>query len=321
MWIWMLSGCVLLKSQWDQPVDPLATTEVEFEVPKGASARSLGPTLEAQGLISAAWHWEAYLRLNDAGGCLKAGRFRVSPAMPVPELLGVFCGVPLADDVAFTVLEGWRIREIDAALVAEGWIAAGEYAALAAQPERFTLPFALAGDDLEGLLYPDSYRVEPDRWDTAAFIQRQVDTFAVVWGELTVSGDRTPYDVVIMASMVEREEPRPANRALVAGILWKRLDGGWNLGVDATSRYSLDQWNDRGAFLKNLRDPNEAYNTRLRGGLPPGPIGNPGRSALEAAVAPEVSEWWYYLHDKDKNLHPARDSRGHEANRRKYDVY
>jgi UPF0755 protein len=93
------------------------------------------------------------------------------------------------------------------------------------------------------------------------------------------------------------------------------------LGVDATSRYTLETWNDRRAFLRNLKNPNEPYNTRLRGGLPPGPIGNPGRTAIEAAMVPEASDWWYYLHDSDKGLHPARNAREHAANRRRYNVY
>lgn len=321
MWIWALMSCTLLESRWEAPAAPGDTTEVMFEVPAGASARALGPRLEAEGLISATWVWDAYLRVNDAGGCLKAGRFRVTRAMAVPALLEAFCGVPVADDVVFTVREGWRIQEIDGALAALGWIAAGDYAALAGQPDRFTLPFPIAGATLEGLLYPDSYRVEPDRFDTARFIQRQLDTFATVWADVAAGAEHPPYDVLVMASMVEREEPRPENRALVAGILWKRLDAGWNLGVDATSRYTLRDWNDRRAFLKNLRDPDERYNTRLRGGLPPGPIGNPGRTAIGAAAHPEASEWWFYLHDGDKQLHPARNAREHEANRRRYDVY
>jgi UPF0755 protein len=311
----------MLASQWEKPVDPADTAQVLFEVPAGASARALGPQLEAQGLIAADWHWQAFVRLNKAGGCLKAGRFRVSRAMAVPELLETFCGVPVPDDVPFTVLEGWRIQEIDAALADKGWIEAGAYTALANKPDRFELPFAITGDTLEGLLYPDSYRVEPARFETAKFIQRQIDAFAAVWKMQTQSDDRSPYQVVIMASMVEREEPRPENRPLVAGILWKRLDAGWMLGVDATSRYTLETWNDRRAFLRNLKNPNEPYNTRLRGGLPPGPIGNPGRTAIEAAMAPEASEWWYYLHDSDKVLHPARNSREHAANRRKHNVY
>ena len=67
-----------------------------------------------------------------------------------------------------------------------------------------------------------------------------------------------------MASMLEREEPKPEQRPMVAGILWKRIDNKWNLGVDATSRYTLEEWNNRKAFLKKLRDPKDPYNTRLK---------------------------------------------------------
>jgi UPF0755 protein len=107
----------------------------------------------------------------------------------------------------------------------------------------------------------------------------------------------------------------------VAGILWKRLDSGWKLGVDATSRYTLDDWNDRKAFLKQLRDPKDPYNTRLLDGLPPTAIGAPSLPSLNAALSPQASEFWYYLHDADKVLHPARNAEEHEANRKRYDVY
>jgi UPF0755 protein len=73
--------------------------------------------------------------------------------------------------------------------------------------------------------------------------------------------------------------------------------------------------------LRNLRDPSEPYNSRLRQGLPPTPIGNPGLGALEAALNPTTSAYWFYLHDADQNLHPAKSLRGHEANRRRYNVY
>lgn len=136
-----------------------------------------------------------------------------------------------------------------------------------------------------------------------------------------VGEKRTLHELVVMASMLEREEPSPENRPLVAGILWKRLDADWNLGVDATSRYTLDDWNDRREFLKKLRDPADPWNTRLRGGLPPTPIGNPGRAALEAALRPVPSDAWYYLHDGDRVLHTGRSVREHEANRRRYGVY
>ena len=108
---------------------------------------------------------------------------------------------------------------------------------------------------------------------------------------------------------------------VVAGILWKRIDTDNALGVDATSRYELDDWNDRSGFLQHLRDPEDPYNSRLRKGLPPTAIGNPVVSSLEAAIAPVKSEHWYYLHDAQGNLHPARNAAEHEANRKKFNVY
>ena len=99
------------------------------------------------------------------------------------------------------------------------------------------------------------------------------------------------------------------------------MDSSWNLGVDATSRYTIDKWNDRKAFLVQLRDPSDPYNTRLRGGLPPTAIGNPAIDSLTAALSPTESEFWYYLHDSQQVLHPSRNSAEHEAYRRKYNVY
>ncbi|MCK6549951.1 endolytic transglycosylase MltG, partial [Myxococcota bacterium] len=119
----------------------------------------------------------------------------------------------------------------------------------------------------------------------------------------------------------EREEPTPSLRPQVAGVLYRRLDAKTPLGVDATSRYKLAEWNDRKSFLVALRDPADTYNTRLRAGLPPGPIGAPAIESLMAALRPEKSEYWYYLHDADRNIHFSRTAEEHEAARRKYNVW
>jgi UPF0755 protein len=91
--------------------------------------------------------------------------------------------------------------------------------------------------------------------------------------------------------------------------------------VDATSRYELAEWNDRKAFLKRLRDPSDPWNSRHRKGLPPGPIGSPTVESLRAALAPTKNEYWYYLHDAERRLHPSRNAQEHEALRKKYNVY
>lgn len=316
------TGCGAVEDWLFGPADPGDREPVRFTVPKGATARSLGDGLDAAGLADAG-RWRLYLRLSGEGACLKAGDFELRRSMALPEILATLCGPPLPDDIPFTVVEGWRIREIDAALAAAGLIEPGAYAARAATPAAFEVSFPVEAGDLEGYLYPDTYMIPARGFTADHLIRRQLEAFGERFGS-EVDGQldgRTLHQVVIVASMVEREEPDPDQRPTVAGVLWKRLDSGWNLGVDATSRYLLPDWNDRQAFLKRLRDPADPYNTRLRGGLPPGPIGNPGLAALRAALEPVESPYWYYLHDREGTVHFGRTSGEHEANRRRYDVW
>jgi UPF0755 protein len=316
VWFALVVGCV----DPDAPAVPGDDAPFEFVVPSGATAKGLADELEQAGLVSAAWRWKLYLRQADAS-CLKAGWFRVRRSMSLHELLATLCGPPLPEDVPFTVVEGWRIRDIDAALAANGWITPGAYAALATS-KQVALPFPIEGPTLEGYLYPETYRVDPDPFDPKALIERQLETFDTRFRKTHPDlGNRTLQQIVVMASMLEREEPSPAQRPLVAGILWKRIDSGTPLGVDATSRYTLAQWNDRGAFLERLRDPGDPYNSRLHPGLPPTPIGNPTLASLEAATRPVASEYWYYLHDSNAQIHPARNAAEHEANRKRFNVY
>ena len=320
----LLVACFLFAPDLTEVVDATDTVVREFEVPKGSSGYAVGTKLEREGLILDAGDWKWHLKNGEDGSCIKAGRFEVSRSMTIPQIAQVLCGRPIGNDISITVLEGWRIQEIDAALHEAGLTQPGEYDQIASDPEAIRLPFEMDSlTTLEGFLLPETYRVNPNRFDVTAFVQRQVDTF---WERFAKDkgaslDHRGFYNVVIMASMVEREEPDAALKPMVAGILWKRLENRWNLGVDATSRYSLTKWNDRRAFLKQLRDPDDPYNTRLRSGMPPTPIGNPSVESLEAALSPEASPYWYYLHDSNGLMHPARSSKEHEANRRRYNVY
>jgi UPF0755 protein len=301
-----------------------AAPEVIFVVKKGSAARTLGPELQSQGFIEDARLWRFHL-WRRGGLALKAGRFKLSASMSIADIAKTLEGSPLPEDVPFVMIEGWRLRDTDQALAAAGLIKPGEYIAAASRPERFKAAFPLPTRTLEGYLYPETYAVVPDTFNVEAFIQRQLDTFGARFYEphkADISkSKRSLHELVIMASMLEREEPEPAQRPLVAGILWKRIDKGFALGVDATSRYELPDWNDRKEFLKKLRDNSDAYNTRTRVGLPPGPIGAPTVDSLLAALRPQASEYWYYLHDANRKLHPSRNAEEHEALRVKYNVY
>ncbi len=298
--------------------------EVALEVPKGATPRSVGVLLEKQGLVASSTVWR-YVLWKRGGLSLKAGKFALPRTLSPLELAAALEKAPLAEDEPFSVLEGWRLRDTDEALAEAGRISRGEYVKAASSSAGYSAPFALPAGTLEGYLYPETYQLPKGRIDARLLVQKQLELFGQrIWApnEAAVAAQkRTLHELVTMASMLEREEPTPSQRPLVAGILWKRIDKGWALGVDATSRYTLEKWNDRQAFLVQLRDPSDIYNTRLRKGLPPSPIGAPTAVSFEAALKPVASEYLYYLHDAQKILRPSRDAEEHEALRKKYNVY
>jgi len=311
-----------LDSKAHAPGDSDAT--VTLEVPKGATARSVGAMLVKAGLLSDTTLFR-YAVWKRGGLKLKAGKFSLSKRLSAFELAGALEQAPAAEDEPFVIVEGWRRRDVDEALAAAGRADGGAYLAATASGSGYKAPFPLPAGTLEGYLYPETYLLPKGRVDARVLVQKQLDAFAErVWtplaADITASTRSLP-ELITMASMLEREEPTPANRPLVAGILWKRIDRGFPLGVDATSRYELAQWNDRQAFLVKLRNKEDAYNSRYQKGLPPTPIGAPTRSSFEAALKPTKSDYLYYLHDAQKRLHPSRDANEHEALRKQYDVY
>jgi UPF0755 protein len=297
---------------------------VAFIVPKGAHAAAVGKLLKGTGLIDDERVWRYHIKRR-GGLPLKAGRFELDRSASMRQLASALEQNPLPEDVPFKVLEGWRLSDTDAALVEKGWIKPGAYTQLASTPTAFKAPFELPRNSLEGYLYPETYAVVPDPFDVKGLIQRQLDTFAERFykphEQAIKQGKRTLHELVTLASLLEREEPTPEQRPLVAGILYRRIDTSTPLGVDATSRYELADWNDRQAFLQKLRDESDPYNSRYQKGLPPTPIGAPTVESLIAALRPTASAYWYYLHDSNKVLHPSKNAAEHEALRKQYNVY
>ncbi len=320
-------GAVVARGWYEAAIrggDP-GGAEVEVTVPKGATKRRVGDILLEAGLARDRRALDLWLRLHPDLPAPKAGRHRLRPAMSLSELYAAVAGRPLPEDVPVTLVEGWRRADADAALAAAGRIEPGAYLAASADPAGYAVPFPVEGDSLAGYLLPDTYLVPPGPIDARALVQRQLDNFAARFfvphePEIGATG-RSLRTLVIMASLLEREEPKPTVRPEVAGVLYNRLDSGTPLGVDATSRYPLTDWSDRRLFLKRLRDPNDPWNTRLRAGLPPGPIGAPSLPSLLAALRPKKTPYWYYLHDKTQQIHFSKNAAEHESKRRKYDVW
>jgi UPF0755 protein len=313
-----------LRHQALTPVDTADNNLQEVMVPQGVTLRDMGRRLEKAGLTRNATAWRVYLLFNPPPP-IKAGRHLVGKAMDVPRLAEALAGKPLSDDAPLTMVEGWRIRDADAFLAQAGMIQAGAYARAASTPQKFKLDIPAVPANLEGFLFPETYRVPVGPLDVDKLIQRQLDAFTEKffkpYAQEIQKSQRTLMQLVTVASLLEREEFNPGNRPNIAGVIYKRLDSGKALGIDATSRYTLDHWNDRAAFLQQLRNPADLYNTRLKPGLPPSPIGAPSLPSLVAALRPVMGPYLYYLHDAQGGCHFARTADEHEANRKLYNVY
>ena len=169
------------------------------------------------------------------------------------------------------------------------------------------LPAGFGGKpkDLEGFLFPATYDFTK-RTTTRQLVLSQLTAFGRAWGKLDLAYARsknlTAYDVLIIASMVEKEALAPDERPKIAGVIYNRLKLGMPLGIDATIRYALDV-----PGTESLRDSQleseTPYNTRKFAGLPPGPIGNPGLASIQAAAHPAKVEFLYFVRKPDKVHH------------------
>jgi UPF0755 protein len=160
-------------------------------------------------------------------------------------------------------------------------------------PRRYGAP---RGATLEGFLFPATYELKRGA-TVRALVAKQLDAFKQNFAKVDMSYARkknlTPYDVVTIAAMVEREASLDRERPLIAAVIYNRLKQGMPLGIDATIRFATKNWT-RPLRVSELRI-NSGYNTRTHQGLPPGPIGNPGLASLKAAAHPARAGYLFYV--------------------------
>jgi uncharacterized YceG family protein len=158
---------------------------------------------------------------------------------------------------------------------------------------------------LEGFLFPATYEFDEDT-TSKELVQLQLDAFERAWSKVDLAYARsknlTAYDVLIIASMVEKEVQVPKERRLVAAVIYNRLNAGLPLGIDATIRYGLEIPPTQAIRQSELESDNP-YNTRVFQGLPPTPIANPGVASLRAAARPASVDYLYYIRKADCKSH------------------
>jgi uncharacterized YceG family protein len=198
----------------------------------------------------------------------------------------------MADQVSAVRLLAIRKRHVTPVLTGVRYAAA---ASTTMRPAGFA-----RGRLIEGFLYPAGYLFGPST-TANELIALQLQDFSAKWATVDL-GARKPYDVLIVASMVERETKAPEERKLVSAVIWNRLAKGMPLAIDATLRYGLGIPGNRPITIGELRNQTP-YNTSIRPGLPPTPIGNPGLPSMQAAAHPAAVDYLYYVRKPDHIHH------------------
>lgn len=296
------------------------------EIPKGVGVSAIAEKLKDAELIRSKFGFETLVWLKRAGSKLQAGQYTFSDVDSLADIVRVLTqGLGALNEKQFTIPEGWGIKDIAAHFDERNIVSGEEFIKVVNPNSQFPISnFHFLADrpekvGLEGYLFPDTYRILKDA-SVADVVAKMLENFdtkltAQMRADIGAQG-KTVFDIVRLASIVEREVPHEEDRPVIAGILWKRLDAGMALQVDSTLNYATGGKN--AALTLEELQIDSPYNTYKYRGLPPTPIGNPGLSALNAAIYPQHSAYWYFLSGTDGTTHFAKDLDEHNENKARY---
>jgi len=256
------------------PKDQIAKEKI-FSVEKGQGLLEISQNLEKEGLIKNKIFFILYVLLKEKEKSLQAGKYFLSSSMNIPQIAQKIISGDIAK-IKVTIPEGFNTKDIE---------------------EK--LGIKLPAENLEGYLFPDTYYLPVDFTgeDLVKVMRENFEKKIAPYKEEIEKSGKTLQEIIIMASLLEKEVKTKEEKELVAGILWKRLKVGMPLQVDATITYLTGKKTTKITFEDLQID--SPYNTYKYKGLPPGPICNPGLESILAALYPKESDYWYYLSTPD----------------------
>ena len=283
-----------------------------FIVYQGQSATDILISLQEAKLIRSPLVGKLYLLWTKSQTKIRPGSYTLSPHQNLSTIFALLMSGPKS--VWVTLPEGWRREQMADRLKST--------------VTDFDVDGYLAQSaTLEGQLFPDTYLLPPDvtpgrmiELQTAALFKKTNLDLTTHYplpstsGQITLTGP----EVLILASLVERESRSDTDRPIIAGILLNRLSADWPLQVDATVQYAQDPIN--GKYWSPVTNTRfiSPFNTYLHTGLPPKPIANPGAKAISAVLLPQTTAYWYYIHEPNGTPHYARTLAEHNLNIDKY---
>jgi peptidoglycan lytic transglycosylase G len=278
-----------------QPFKGDGEGEVRVTVPQGASLGEIADLLEQKGVVSSSSFFQLRARLAGRSGDLKPGNYTLARDMSfIAALDRLEQGLP-PDVVQVAIPEGLSRTE-----VAKRVDLRGDYLKQTRRnPELDPRDYKAKGaKTLEGFLFPATYELKKGQ-RVRKLVDQQLAAFKRNFDQVDLRYARgknlTPYDVLIIASLVEREAAVPKERPVIASVIYNRLHDDLRLDIDATTRFATGNWT-RPLRVSELENQSP-YNTRVHAGLPPGPIGSPGLAAIKAAAHPAKTNYLFYVAD------------------------
>ena len=310
------------------PVDISSNANIEVVIPEGMSTNNIAKTLKDKDLIKSEFFFKVYLRLNNVNS-LKASTYLLTKSMSLDEIVNdLEKGTANEDVIRLTFREGETITDY-ANLIAESTNITSEEFINTTKDQ--TLLSTLINDywfltdeilnediyyPLEGYLFPDTYEFAKDNLTSEEIIRTLLDeeeSKLEPYKEQLM--DTNIHSIITLASIAELEGVKDEDRKLIISVFNNRLELGMNLGSDVTTYYAFNEEmdSDLTSEMFNTYNPYNTRSSEMAGRLPVGPICNPSISSIEAAINPEVSDYLYFVADKNRNVYFTRSASEHEA--------
>lgn len=277
----------------NQPLQ-LPQTPYEFTLKHGSSLRGMARQFRAEGLLKEEWRFIVLVKLFRKEGQIKAGNYElVRDVTPLKLVHKITSGDVSQSEIVF--IEGWNFRQIRRILDAHPAV---RHETTGLSDKELLQRLGISQENAEGLFFPDTYYFSKGMSDLSLLKrahQIMGERLAVAWqGRAHNLPYKTPYEALIMASIVEKETGQPHERPMIAAVFVNRLRIGMRLQTDPTVIYGLGEVYD-GNLRKYDLTTDHAYNTYTRAGLPPSPIAMPGWASIQAALHPGESTALYFV--------------------------
>lgn len=313
--VFLLITFLYIQNRINTPLSGIGHPKIVY-IPKGSNLKAVSSILKKEGIIDNTFMLSLIARYRFSEGVLKAGEYRITPDMsPLQVLDAIISGKVYQYPV--TIPEGYNIFEIASLLHKKGLADKGRFISLAFNREFIKsleiAPASSPDSGLEGYLFPNTYYLGKEI-DESIIIKKMVDTFKdAVWNRITAKSREiglTPHQIITLASLIEKETGKEDEKPVISSVFHNRFKKKMKLQCDPTVIYALllrDFKNGTAAYDGNIRKYDllidSPYNTYKYAGLPPGPIANPGKSSIEAAISPDNSSYLYFVSKNDGGHH------------------